>query len=155
MLAGQSGLSVLATVPLVSLHPMLTISTTRAIDCDITASYYSSNLSSTAYNTGVPVSLTYGTARASGEVVVDVVSFGGFSDRTNIAACPTVYHLTTHPDQTGLWGLGFQTLSASQSMPFLQGLYNSGSSRARSLGSGSRTSLLRGPTPRGSCPGGL
>lgn len=123
-------------------------------NCDITASLYAPSLSNSSVTTSQAVDVTYGTGSASGTIVKDTMTFAGFtatqvsrhtplatgrtllaahsltscasSIEQNIAACPNVTDLVTSADQSGLWGLAFQSLSASNSMPFLQGLYNKG-----------------------------
>ncbi|SCV74734.1 BQ2448_7763 [Microbotryum intermedium] len=98
-----------------------------ASECTITSQLYpATNGSSSAKSLGQPVDIVYGTGSANGVLVSDTMTMGGFTAQQNIAACDNVTGLTTSPDQSGLMGLAFQTLSASGSMPFLQGLYTAG-----------------------------
>ncbi|SGY82493.1 BQ5605_C009g05573 [Microbotryum silenes-dioicae] len=97
-------------------------------ECTITSQLYpATNGSSSAKSLGQSVDIVYGTGSANGVLVADTMTMGGFTAQQNIAACDNVTGLTTSPDQSGLMGLAFQALSASGSMPFLQGLYTAGS----------------------------
>jgi len=108
----------------------------RHSGCDITASLYSPSLSSSSVTTSQAVEVTYGTGSAEGTIVRDTMTFAGFTATQDIAACPNVTDLVTSSDQSGLWGLAFKTLSASNSLPFLQGLYQTGQMTSPEFGFG-------------------
>lgn len=131
-----------------------TDATLSRADCDITASLYSPALSSTAVNTSTPITITYGTGSAKGNIVEDTMSWGPFTATQDIAACSSVVDLVTSSDQSGLWGLAFKSLSASGSTPFLQGLYNSGKLTEPTFGFGFADLSIDDTNAQAVVPGG-
>ena len=67
--------------------------------------------------------VSYGFGEASGNLVSDVVSMAGFTipDQT-FASCNVVSAGLVTGNVSGILGLGFQTISTSQAMPFWQAL---------------------------------
>lgn len=122
--------------------------------CDITASLYSPALSNSSVTTSQTVQVTYGTGSASGVIVKDTMSIAGFTATQNIAACDQVTDLVTSSDQSGLWGLAFRTLSASNSMPFLQGLYQAGQLSSPEFGFGFTDLSIDDTSAQAVVPGG-
>ncbi|EJU04217.1 acid protease [Dacryopinax primogenitus] len=102
-------------------------SSTCGRSCD-TSTTFNSGASSTfqaSTNTN-PVELQYGSGSASGPVVRDVVTFGGYTIDPQIFVDVTTLGsgLTTDTTVSGLIGLGWPALSSSGATPFVNALVN-------------------------------
>lgn len=95
---------------LASLLQDLVVAASGCSTCDSSTPLYDPSASSTASSTGTPFSITYGTGAASGSLVSDTISIGGFSVASQVfAACDTFDNLLSG-DESGLLGMGWQSL---------------------------------------------
>ncbi|KZT57709.1 acid protease [Calocera cornea HHB12733] len=103
------------------------VSSTCGASCDTTTTF-NEQASSTFQRASdtTPVDLQYGSGEASGPVVRDTVTFAGYSVDPQIFIDVTSLGsgLTSDTSVSGLIGLGWPALSASESTPFVNALVN-------------------------------
>ncbi|KAF9258848.1 acid protease [Marasmius fiardii PR-910] len=105
----------------------LWLASTTCATCDSSTALYDSTRSSSAQNVNRPVSITYGSGAVRGTTVTDSVSLGPFTIQSQtLLAVSTVSSGLLEGTVSGILGLGFNTISSTQSMPLWQALANNG-----------------------------
>lgn len=102
------------------------------VNCDLgcsgnSSSSYNQASSSTFQNLSQPFSVTYGSGKAAGDLVLDVVQMAGFSVNNQVFGAVTQVSegLLSSP-VSGLLGLGWQSIATSGQPPFWQTLASKG-----------------------------
>ena len=96
------------------------------VGCEASTPIYQPTLSSTAYESTIAFSTTYGSGAAQGTLAQDKMSMSGFTvDRQTFAACHNFTNIVEN-DVSGILGLGWERIASSRSTPFLQNLWQDG-----------------------------
>ncbi|KAG1735967.1 aspartic peptidase domain-containing protein [Suillus lakei] len=88
---------------------------------------FTTSKSSSFQSSGTPLQINYGSGSVQGATAQDTVSFGGFTitQQELLAVSATTSGLLDGV-LSGIMGLGFNTISALNTTPFWQALYNAG-----------------------------
>ncbi|VDC07598.1 unnamed protein product [Peniophora sp. CBMAI 1063] len=105
----------------------LFFATTDCTDCPSNTPEFNTNQSSTLNASSQPIELNYGGGTASGTLFEDTVTLGPYTVPQQIFVGVTqISDGLIDGSLGGLFGLGFQSLSASGALPFWQALVNAG-----------------------------
>ncbi|KAM0788937.1 hypothetical protein ACM66B_003012 [Microbotryomycetes sp. NB124-2] len=103
----------------------LVVATHECVDCE--GQVYDPTASTSAAVSDTPFSITYGSGSASGTLVTDSVALDTFTvAQQTFGACADFDNLLGG-SESGLLGLGWQSLAMSGAVPFAQHLWQSGS----------------------------
>ncbi|KAK4056619.1 hypothetical protein OIO90_002467 [Microbotryomycetes sp. JL221] len=102
----------------------LVVATHECTDCE--GSVYDPNSSSTASVSSTPFDIQYGSGSASGILVSDTVTLGTFSIASQTFGACADFESLLGGSESGLLGLGWQSLAMSGAVPFAQHLWQEG-----------------------------
>ncbi|KAM0755529.1 acid protease [Meredithblackwellia eburnea MCA 4105] len=104
----------------------LVMATNNCDGCESTTDGYDASDSSTSSSSSTTFSITYGSGDASGTLLSDTVSIGGYTvSNQTFAACDVMDNIVTG-DIDGLLGMGWQGIASSGAVPLLEGLWKDG-----------------------------
>ncbi|GAA5881461.1 hypothetical protein JCM3774_005090 [Rhodotorula dairenensis] len=100
---------------------------TSSTGCSSTVPLFNSSLSRTQVDMNTSFSVRYGSGQAQGEMMQDFVAFAGYNVSSQaFALVESVSQDLLGGEISGLMGLGWQPLAASQAVPWWQNLYQGG-----------------------------
>ncbi|KAG1902677.1 aspartic peptidase domain-containing protein [Suillus fuscotomentosus] len=102
----------------------LWVATTSCTSCGSDVPEFNTSKSSTYKATSSPLEIDYGSGSAQGTVAQDSVTFGSFEMSQELLAVSSVTPGLTGDGLSGIMGLGFTSISALQTTPFWEALYN-------------------------------
>ncbi|KAG2144700.1 aspartic peptidase domain-containing protein [Suillus bovinus] len=102
----------------------LWVATTACTSCGSDLPEFNPSKSSTYKATSSHLEIDYGSGSAQGTVAQDSVTFGSFEMSQELLAVTSVTPGLTGDGLSGIMGLGFAPISALQTTPFWEALYN-------------------------------